>query len=91
MKPTVARVKELFGSWDSAWRRLGCSRCPCRVSGPCPRSPAEPEFTSSDPARYRELAGPLPEVLLDAGRAGRILREITSLIGSGYLALAEAA
>ena len=94
VKPTVARVKELFGSWDAALAEASAvSLIPLPgYQRPVLSLPADSEFTSSDPAHYRALMGPLPQVALDAGRADAdYYDEITSLIGTGYLALAEAA
>ena len=54
--------------------------------------PADSEFTSGNPADYRSLTGPPLEVFPDSGRDPHAYREeISSLIGAGYLALAEAA
>jgi hypothetical protein len=92
VKPTVARVKELFGSWDAAVAHaMAAAATPLPPFGPMARPP-ETAFTSNDPARYRAAAGPLPEIVLDTGREPRAYEgEIQSLIGTGYLALAEAA
>jgi hypothetical protein len=93
VKPTTARIKELFGSWKDALAQASAAPPVPLPRYQTPRSaPADPEFTSSDPAHYRSLIGPLPEVALDAGREEQAYyQEITSLIGAGYLALAEAA
>jgi hypothetical protein len=95
VKPTVARVKELFGSWDAAIAHAATA--PVKplppYEPPAVAAPAtDTAFTSADPARYRLAMGPLPEVTLDIGRETVAYREeIQSLIGTGYLALAEAA
>jgi hypothetical protein len=93
VKPTTARVKELFGSWDAALAQASAaSPVPVpKYQRPAQSQHEDSEFTSSDPARYRELMGPLPGVTLEASRGDReYYYEITSLIGTGYLALAEA-
>ena len=54
--------------------------------------PADSEFASGDPADYRSLMGSAPKVVLDSSRdPGAYREEISLLIGTGYLALAEAA
>ena len=94
VKPTVARVKELFESWDAAVAHATAAPAtplpPYKPIAPAP--PAEIAFTSNDPARYRSATGPLPHVTLDGGREPRTYSdEVNSLIRTGYLALAEAA
>jgi hypothetical protein len=94
VKPTLARVMELFGSWEAAVAEAAAaSPVPLpRYDNARPTRPADSEFTSSDPESYRSLTGPLPEVVLDSSREElSYYEEITSLIGTGYLALAEAA
>jgi hypothetical protein len=93
VKPAVSRVKELFGSWDAAVAHAeaapATSLPPYELSAPVL---TDTEFTSSGPARYRALIGPLPEVTVDASREPWTYgEEVQSLIGTGYLALAEAA
>jgi hypothetical protein len=94
VKPTAARVRELFGSWEAALARAAAAP-PVPLPDyqrPLPSLPADSGFTSSDPARYRTLMGPLPRIALASGHGDEgYYREITSLIGAGYLALAEAA
>jgi hypothetical protein len=94
IKPTPARIKELFGSWKDAVAQAAAAE-PASLSPyqrPPLSAPSKSEFTSSDPAGYRALAGVLPEVTPDAGRLELdYYDEIRSLIGAGYLALAEAA
>jgi hypothetical protein len=95
IKPTVARVKDLFGSWDAAVAHA--AGAPLTALPPYePRAvvlpAADTAFTSNDPARYRSATGPLPEIMLDPGRDVWAYREeVESLIGTGCLALAEAA
>lgn len=95
VKPTVARVKELYESWDAAVAHAA-------AAPPAPLPPYEPvvaappsadtAFTGNDPERYRSAAGPLPEIALDTSRELSAYRdEVSSLVGTGYLALAEAA
>ena len=94
VKPTLARVKELFGSWEAAVAEAAAaSPVPLpRYDNARPAWSADSEFISSDPESYRSLTGPLPEVVLDPSREELTYHEeITSLIGTGYLALAEAA
>ena len=95
VKPTVARVKELFGSWDAAVVQAAAApSAPLPPYEPVAAAPpaADTEFTSNDPACYRSVIGPLPEIALDTRREARSYdEEIQSLIGTGYLALAEAA
>ena len=95
VKPTVARVKELFGSWDAAVAQAAAAPlAPLPPYEPVAAAPptADTEFTSTDPARYRSVIGPLPDIALDTRREARTYNEeIQSLIGTGYLALAEAA
>ena len=94
VRPALARVTELFGSWDAAVAQAAAA-----VPVPLPRYeiakpalPADSEFTSGNPADYRSLTGPPLEVFPDPGRDPDTYREeISSLIGAGYLALAEAA
>lgn len=94
IKPTPARIKELFGSWKDAVAQAAAA---APVSLPAyqspPRSaPADGEFKSSDPGRYQALTGPLPEITVDDRRDELdYYEEIRSLIGAGYLALAESA
>jgi hypothetical protein len=54
------------------------------------------EFSSTDPGRYRAAIGDVPDVSVELRRddwkqAGAVLTEISILMGTGYLALAEAA
>jgi hypothetical protein len=92
VKPTTARVKELFGSWDAAVE-VAASHPPLPLPEYRHPLPARTgEFVSGDPARYRDLVGSLPEVDLDPAReTWTYHQEISALIGTGYLALAEAA
>ncbi len=94
VKPATARIKELFGSLkDAVAQAATASPAPLpRYKAPPLSAPADSEFTSTDPALYRSLMGPLPEITLDAGR-GELdyYEQVRSLIGAGYLALAEAA
>jgi hypothetical protein len=93
-KPATARIKELFGSLKDAVAQAAVASPASlpRYQTPPRSASADPEFTSSDPALYRSLMGSLPPITLDAGR-GELdyYEEIRSLIGAGYLALAEAA
>jgi Homing endonuclease associated repeat len=94
IKPTPARIKELFGSWKSAVAQAAAASPASlpRYQRPPLSAPSDSEFTSSDPGRYRALTGPPPEITLDAKREELdYYEEIRSLIGAGYLALAEAA
>jgi len=94
VKPTLTRVKELFGSWEAAVAQAAAaSPVPLpRYDSARPSGPADSEFTSGDPDYYRSLMGPVPEVVLDSSQEPQAYRdEISSLIGTGYLALAEAA
>jgi len=94
VKPTVARVKELFGSWEAALAQAATAPpVPLpEYESPPPSRPPVSEFASSDPARYRSLMGPVPQIALDSDRdPWTYSGEIESLIGVGYLALAEAA
>jgi hypothetical protein len=94
VKPTLTRVKELFGSWETAVAEaVAASPVPLpQADNARPSRPADTDFTSGDPAYYRSLIGPVPEVVLDSSREPHAYRdEISSLIGTGYLALAEAA
>jgi hypothetical protein len=94
VKPTLTRVKELFGSWEAAVAQAAAaSPVPLpRYDNARPSRPVDSEFTSGNPAYYRSLMGPVPEVVLDSRRDPDAYRdEISSLIGTGYLALAEAA
>ena len=94
VKPSVSRVNELFGSWKAAVAHAAAT--PLAPLPPYdPEKPAtcaaETPFTSNDPARYKAAIGPLPDVELDAdGDAPTYTEEVASLIGTGYLALAEA-
>ena len=94
VKPALTRIKELFGSWEAAAAQAAAAApVPLpRYDSVKPSWPADSEFTSGNPADYRSLMGPVPEVVLDSSRDPRAYREeISSLIGTGYLALAEAA
>lgn len=94
VRPALARVTELFGSWEAAVAQAA-SAAPVplpRYEIAKPALSADSEFTSGDPADYRTLTGPPLEVFPDPGRDPDAYRgEISSLIGAGYLALAEAA
>jgi hypothetical protein len=94
VKPTAKRVRELFGSWEAALADAAAAPAmpiPDYQHDSLSHLP-DSEFTSSDPGRYQALTGPLPEVSLDPGHdESDYYHEITSLIGAGYLALAEAA
>ena len=94
VRPTLARVTELFGSWEAAVAQAAAaSPVPLpRYDIAKPLLPADSEFTSGNPADYRSLMGPPLEVFPDSSRDPHAYREeISSLIGAGYLALAEAA
>ena len=94
VRPTLARVTELFGSWEAAVAQAAAaSPVPLpRYDIAKPLLPADSEFTTGNPADYRSLMGPPLEVFPDPGRDPHAYREeISSLIGAGYLALAEAA
>jgi hypothetical protein len=94
IRPTLARVTELFGSWEAA-----AAEAAAAALVPLPRYdiakpllPADSEFTTGSPADYQSLMGPPLAVFPDLGRDPQAYREeISSLIGAGYLALAEAA
>jgi hypothetical protein len=93
VKPTTARVDAAFGTWQAAVEHAtdfpeiplpGYSERVQTLS-------AGTEFTSTDPARYKEVIGPLPRVSVGPQRyQGDYVYEITSLLETGYLALAEA-
>ena len=89
----MSRVKELFGSWDAAVTHADAAPAlPLPPYEPSAPVLTDTEFTSTDPVRYRALIGPLPKVTVDASREPWTYgEEIQSLIGTGYLALAEAA
>lgn len=94
VKPTAARVEAVFGTWRAAVEHA--ARSPeVQLPGHDQRGQVlsgGTEFTSTDPARYKEVIGPLPDVRLGPQRfRGEYDREITSLLETGYLALAEAA
>jgi hypothetical protein len=94
VKPTPARIKELFGSLkDAVAQAATASPIPLPLYRDPPlHAPEGSEFTSRDPAVYQSLIGPLPAVTLDTGRGeAEYYEEVRSLIGTGYLALAEAA
>ena len=94
VKPTVTRVRELFGSWEAALAHAAAAPpVPLpRYQSPPPPPATVSEFVSSGPACYRSLMGPVPDVVLDDSREpSTYLPEIYSLMGAGYLALAEAA
>jgi hypothetical protein len=94
VRPTLARVTELFGSWEAAVvQAAAASPVPLpRYDIAKPLLPADSEFTTGNPADYRSLMGAPLEVFLDSSRDPQAYREeISSLIGAGYLALAEAA
>jgi hypothetical protein len=94
VRPTTARIKELFGSLkDAVAQAAAAPPAPLPpYQTPPPSAPASPGFTSRDPALYKSVMGPLTEITLDAGREENdYYEEIRSLIGTGYLALAEAA
>jgi hypothetical protein len=94
VKPTLTRVKQLFGSWEAAVAEAAAAPpVPLpRYDNARPLRPADSEFTSGDPVYYRSLMGPVLEVVLDSSRELQAYREeISSLIGTGYLALAEVA
>jgi hypothetical protein len=94
IRPTLPRVTELFGSWDAAVAdAAAASPVPLpRYDIAKPLLPADSAFTTGNPADYRSLMGPPLEVFLDPGRDPQAYREeISSLIGAGYLTLAEAA
>jgi hypothetical protein len=94
VKPATARIKELFGSWKEAVARAAAAaplQLPPYDTMSLPTR-LDPGFTSIDPERYQALTGPLPDVTLDPSRGEQdYYEEARSLIGSGYLALAEAA
>ena len=95
VKPAVSRVKELSDPWIPPSRRLlplRQHRFP-RIERPRRSSPTGAEFTSTDPARYRSLTGRLLRSRwIDVAREPwTYAEELQSLVGTGYLALAEAA
>lgn len=96
-KPTATRVKQLFGSWDAAVAHASATTL-YELPTHAPHQPRQSgaatagEFTSNEPERYLALRGPLPAVELEPERENWAYRgEISSFIGTGYLALAEAA
>jgi len=94
VRPTLARVTELFGSWEAAVAQAAAaSPVPLpRYEIAKPALPADSEFTTGNPADYRSLTGPQLDVFPNFSRDPHAYREeISSLIGAGYLALAEAA
>ena len=92
VKPAVSRVKELFGSVNAAVTHAAAVPVTPLPPYERPAPLLDAEFTSTDPARYQSLIGPLPEVRIDAAREPRTYEEeLQSLVGTGYLALAEAA
>jgi hypothetical protein len=100
VKPRTSRVEELFGSWEAALTHA--STAPAtplpqyQPPVPVPAPAADTEFTSTDPGRYRSAMGNVPDISVDL-RLGdweheaEIEAEIRTLMGTGYLALAEAA
>jgi hypothetical protein len=94
VKPTVPRVKELFGSWDTALAHAADSALvslPAYEPVPPAWLTADREFTSNDPSRYLSAMGPLPEAQGGPSESYLYGAEVQSLLGTGYLALAEAA
>ena len=94
VRPTLPRVTELFGSWEAAVAQAAAASPVAlpRYEIAKPTLPADSEFTTGNPADYRSLMGPPLEVFPDPDRASQEYREeISSVIGAGYLALAEAA
>jgi hypothetical protein len=92
VKPKVSRVKELFGSVNSAVAYAAAAPATPLPPYERPAPLFDAEFTSIDLARYRSLTGALPEVRIDAAREPwTYAEEVQSLVGTGYLALAEAA
>lgn len=94
VKPTITRVRELFESWEAALAHAAAAPpVPLpEYQSPPPSPAAVSQFVSSEPDRYRSLMGPVPDVVLDGSREpSTYLPEIYSLMGAGYLALAEAA
>ena len=92
VRPALARVMELFGSWEAAVAEAGAASPLPRYEIAKPLLLADSEFTTGNPADYRSLMGPPLEVFPDLSRDPHDYREeISSLIGAGYLALAEAA
>ena len=92
VKPTVSRVKELYGSLDGAVAHAAAAPATPLPPYERPAPLVDAEFTSTDPARYRALTGLLPQVRIDAAREPWTYAEqLQSLVGTGYLALAEAA
>ena len=94
VKPDADRVEKVFGTWRAAVEQAAKSP-EIPLQGHAPRIQVlsrEDEFTSTDPARYKEVIGPLPNVGGTPQRyQGDYVWEITSLLETGYLSLAEAA
>ena len=94
VRPTTMRVEAAFGTWQAAVEHA--TKSPeIPLPGHAPRVPVlsgGTEFTSTDPARYKEVIGPLPDVGVGPQRyQGDYVWQITSLLETGYLSLAEAA
>ena len=93
VKPSLRRVKDLFGSWSAA-----IDHAVVTVRIPLPEYedlllllPAISEYMSNDPAIYQSLMGSSPEIRLDPNMEIETYSgEVQSLIGTGYLSLAEA-
>jgi hypothetical protein len=101
VRPKAARVIELFGSWNAAVAHA-TDAPPAPLppyeppKPPVPAVPVMTEFSSVDPERYCAAIGDVPDVSVelrcdDWKQAGAVLTEISILMGTGYLALAEAA
>jgi len=95
VRPSAARVKELFGSLPAAIEAAAAAPAtPLPPYDPStPRPPSRPRgVASNDPATYLPFVWPLPEVRIDPTREPFTYhQEIGAIIGTGYLALAEAA
>ncbi len=94
VKPTAARVEQVFGTWRAAVEHAAKSE-EIPLPGHAPRMQVlsgKIGFSSTDPARYKEVIGPLPDVAVDPERyPGDHVWQVISLLETGYLALAEAA
>lgn len=96
VKPTITRVKELFGSWAAAVEHAETATteslppyAPPRVATP---RLGEDEFVSTDPEVYRSACGPLPDITLPPERKDwEYATEVAGFIAMGFLGLAEAA
>lgn len=94
-KPTPERVKVLFGSWKTA---VECAEHVPEISALTGRlqlswvQEGAVESVTRDAAFYRSRMGPLPTLAIKGvSEISSYRDEVSSLIGTGYLALAEAA